>query len=114
MEELIATYNVPKEKQMLLFTHLRLAHYFSNYRKRLQCVQARLQALSIIVYSNAINLQENYNILYNGFIEELVEVLELKDNNLLEIKAAAIRTLTSVIHLDHTTSKFFKIYYYLL
>ena len=103
MEELIATYNVPKEKQMLLFTHLRLAHYFSNYRKRLQCVQARLQALSIIVYSNAMTMQENFNVLYNGFIEELVEVLELKDNKLLEIKAAAIRTLTSVIHLDHTT-----------
>lgn len=103
MEELIATHNVPKEKQMLLFTHLRLAHYFSTYRKRLQCVQARLQALSIIVYSNAMTLQENFNVLYNGFIEELVEVLELKDNHLLEIKAAAIRTLTSVIHLDHTT-----------
>ena len=103
MEELIATYNVPKEKQMLLFTHLRLAHYFSTYRKRLQCVQARLQALSIIVYSNAITMHENFNVLYNGFIEELVEVLELKDSNLLEIKAAAIRTLTSVIHLDHTT-----------
>jgi len=103
MEELIATYNVPKEKQMLLFTHLRLAHYFSNYRKRLQCVQARLQALSIIVYSNAMTMQENFNVLYNGFIEELVEVLELKDNKLLEIKAAAIRTLTSIIHLDHTT-----------
>ncbi|KAK4337308.1 hypothetical protein RND71_043594 [Anisodus tanguticus] len=103
MEELIATYNVPKDKQMLLFTHLRLAHYFSTYRKRLQCVQARLQALSIIVYSNAMNLQENFNILYNGFIEELVEVLEIKDNKLLEIKAAAIRTLTSVIHLDHST-----------
>lgn len=103
MEELIATYNVPKDKQMLLFTHLRLAHYFSNYRKRLQCVQARLQALSIIVYSNAMTMQENFNVLYNGFIEELVEVLELKDNKLLEIKAAAIRTLTSVIHLDHTT-----------
>ena len=102
MEELIATHNVPKEKQMLLFTNLRLAHYFSTYRKRLQCVQARLQALSIIVYSNAMTLQENFSVLYNGFIEELVEVLELKDNHLFEIKTAAIRTLTSVIHLEHT------------
>lgn len=48
MEELIRTYNVPGDKQMLLFTHLRLAQCFSNYKKRLQCVQARLQALSII------------------------------------------------------------------
>jgi len=34
--------------QMLLFTHIRLAHSFSNYEKRLQCVQARLQAISIL------------------------------------------------------------------
>ena len=98
MEELIATHKVPKEKQISLFTHLRLAHYFSTYHKRLQCVQARLQALSIVC-SNAMTLQENFN----GFIQELVEVLELKDNHLLEIKAAAIRTFASVIHLDHTT-----------
>lgn len=48
MEELIEQHNIPKEKQMQLFTHLRLAHSFSDYEKRLQCVQARLQALSII------------------------------------------------------------------
>lgn len=104
MEELVETYNVPKSKQMLLFTHLRLAHSFSNYRKRLQCVQARLQALSVIVYCNAIAIQENgNNILYNGFIEELVDVLEIKSNKLHDIKAAALRTLTSVIHLDHSS-----------
>lgn len=104
MEELVDTYNVPKSKQMLLFTHLRLAHSFSNYRKRLQCVQARLQALSVIVYCNAIAIQENgNNILYNGFIEELVDVLEIKSNKLHDIKAAALRTLTSVIHLDHSS-----------
>lgn len=104
MEDLVEMYNVPKCKQMLLFTHLRLAHSFSNYRKRLQCVQARLQALSIIVYCNAMSVQENTtSILYNGFIEELVDVLELKSNRLLDIKAAALRTLTSVIHLDHNS-----------
>ena len=48
MEEMVETYKVPTEKQMLLFTHLRLAKSFSNYKQRLQCVQARLQALSII------------------------------------------------------------------
>lgn len=104
MEDLVGMYNVPKCKEILLFTHLRLAHSFSNYRKRLQCVQARLQALSIIVYCNAMSVQENTNsILYNGFIEELVDVLELKSNRLLDIKAAALRTLTSVIHLDHNS-----------
>ena len=95
MEELVEAYSVPRSKQMLLFTHLRLAHSFSNYRRRLQCVQARLQALSIIVYCNAMSVQDNSNnILYNGFIEELVDVLELKNNKLLDIKAAALRTLT--------------------
>lgn len=104
MEELVDTYSVPKNKQMLLFTHLRLAHSFSSYKRRLQCVQARLQALSIIVYCNAMSVQDNSNnILYNGFIEELVDVLELKNNRLLDIKAAALRTLTSVIHLDHSS-----------
>lgn len=48
MEEMVETYKVPIDKQMLLFTHLRLAKGFSNYKQRLQCVQARLQALSII------------------------------------------------------------------
>ncbi|KAI1287400.1 E3 ubiquitin-protein ligase HUWE1 [Halotydeus destructor] len=104
MQELVATYNVPKTKQILLFTHLRLASSFSTYRKRLQCVQARLQALSIIVYCNSMSVQDSSNnILYNGFIEELVDVLELKNAKLLDIKAAALRTLTSVIHLDHSS-----------
>ncbi|KAH7975862.1 hypothetical protein HPB52_006365 [Rhipicephalus sanguineus] len=99
MEELLETYAVPPAKHMLLLTHVRLAHSFSSYAKRLQCVQARLQALSILVYCSAI--QDNINsLLYNGLIEELVDVLELKDPNLIEIKAASLRTLTSIIHLD--------------
>ncbi|RWS15637.1 E3 ubiquitin-protein ligase HUWE1-like protein, partial [Dinothrombium tinctorium] len=82
MEELVDTYSVPKDKQMLLFTHLRLAH----------------------IYCNAMSLQDNSNnTLYNGFIEELVDILELKDAKLLEIKSAALRTLTSIIHLDHNS-----------
>ncbi|XP_076304373.1 LOW QUALITY PROTEIN: HECT, UBA and WWE domain containing E3 ubiquitin protein ligase 1 [Tachypleus tridentatus] len=101
MEDLINTYAVSQKKQMLLFTHVRLAHSFSDYTKRLQCVQARLQALSILVYCNAI--QENVtSLLYNGLIEELVDVLELKTQSLIEIKAASLRTLTSIIHLDRT------------
>ncbi|KAG1657518.1 E3 ubiquitin-protein ligase HUWE1 [Nymphon striatum] len=99
MENIVENYAVPESKAMLLFTHVRLAHCFSNYQKRSQCVQARLQALSILVYSNA--LQDNSSsLLYNGLIEELVDVLELKDPNLIEIKAASLRTLTSVIHLE--------------
>ena len=154
MEELTAAQNasgsapIPKEKLDLLFTHLRLAFCFASTQSRIQCVQARLQALSILVYSNS--LVDNANtILYNGLIEELVDILELKPTTsssisasasslsaalkrkkddsqslpppssgtdpaqtcgvatsgfypqvLTEIKAAALRTLTSIIHLD--------------
>uniref|UniRef100_A0A8C3HWY2 E3 ubiquitin-protein ligase HUWE1 n=1 Tax=Chrysemys picta bellii TaxID=8478 RepID=A0A8C3HWY2_CHRPI len=86
---------------MLLFTHIRLAHGFSNHRKRLQAVQARLHAISILVYSNA--LQESASsILYNGLIEELVDVLQITDKQLMDIKAASLRTLTSIVHLERT------------
>uniref|UniRef100_A0A8I3W493 E3 ubiquitin-protein ligase HUWE1 n=1 Tax=Callithrix jacchus TaxID=9483 RepID=A0A8I3W493_CALJA len=85
MESLTKMYSIPKDKQMLLFTHIRLAHGFSNHRKRLQAVQARLHAISILVYSNA--LQESANsILYNGLIEELVDVLQITDKQLMVIK----------------------------
>ncbi|GFQ86462.1 e3 ubiquitin-protein ligase HUWE1 [Trichonephila clavata] len=99
MEELVEKFTVPEDKQMQLFTHIRLAYSFSCYSKRILCVQARLQALSVLVYCNAV--PDNVNsLLYNGLIEELVDVLELQDPNLIEIKAAALRTLTSIIHLD--------------
>ncbi|XP_076681578.1 HECT, UBA and WWE domain containing E3 ubiquitin protein ligase 1 isoform X3 [Andrena cerasifolii] len=99
MNDLLKVYNVPQDRQMALLTHIRLAHSFSDYRRRLQCVQARLQALSVLVYSNA--LQENaHSLLHAGLLEELVEVLELPYAHLVEIRAAALRTLTSIIHLD--------------
>ncbi|KYN41565.1 E3 ubiquitin-protein ligase HUWE1, partial [Trachymyrmex septentrionalis] len=99
MNDLLKIYNVPQERQMALLTHIRLAHSFSDYRRRLQCVQARLQALSVLVYSNA--LQENaHSLLHAGLLEELVELLELPHTHLVEIRAAALRTLTSIIHLD--------------
>uniref|UniRef100_A0A8C1W517 HECT-type E3 ubiquitin transferase n=1 Tax=Cyprinus carpio TaxID=7962 RepID=A0A8C1W517_CYPCA len=101
MESLTAMYNIPKDKQILLFTHIRLAHGFSNHKRRLQAVQARLHAISILVYSNA--LQESANsILYNGLIEELVDVLQITDKQLVDIKAASLRTLTSIVHLERT------------
>uniref|UniRef100_A0A4W4G0E8 E3 ubiquitin-protein ligase HUWE1 n=1 Tax=Electrophorus electricus TaxID=8005 RepID=A0A4W4G0E8_ELEEL len=101
MESLTVMYSIPKDKQTLLFTHIRLAHGFSNHKKRLQAVQARLHAISILVYSNA--LQESANsILYNGLIEELVDVLQITDKQLVDIKAASLRTLTSIVHLERT------------
>lgn len=103
MEELLQVYKVPQPKQMVLFTHIRLAHSFGLFETRLQCVQARLQALSVLVYCNA--LQDNANtVLYSGLLDEFVEVLELNDPKLTEIKAATLRTLTSIIHLDRMPS----------
>lgn len=85
--------------QMWLFTHVRLAHHFADYNNRLLCVQARLQALSVLVYSNAIQ-DSTHNLLYNGLLEELVELVEMKESHLVEIRSAALRTLTAIIHLD--------------
>ncbi|XP_022915522.2 E3 ubiquitin-protein ligase HUWE1 isoform X2 [Onthophagus taurus] len=99
MKSLLSMYNVPADKEMLLFTHLRLAYHFSNYRNRLLCVQARLQALSVLVYANALQ-GSAHTLLYNGLLEELVELIELKFPYLVEIRSAALRTLTSIIHLD--------------
>ncbi|XP_035825881.1 E3 ubiquitin-protein ligase HUWE1 isoform X3 [Aplysia californica] len=99
MEDIADLYEVPQEKRVLLFTHIRLACLFSDYEARVHCVQARLQAISILVYSSAI--QENMNvILYPGLIEELVDIVEIKDTALVDIKSAALRTLTSVIHIE--------------
>ena len=38
--------------KMLLFTYVRLADGFSYYSRRLKYVQARLKALSVLIYSN--------------------------------------------------------------
>ena len=79
MEHLLSTHSVPEDKQMQLFTYLRLACSFSNYQKRLKCVQARLQALSVLIYSNT--LTENVqSLLYSGLLEELVEVCHTVKN----------------------------------
>nr|CAI5859676.1 unnamed protein product [Callosobruchus analis] len=103
MKSLISMYYVPEIKRMWLFTHVRLATHFADYRNRLKNVQARLQALSVLVYSNAI-LDSPTNLLYNGILEELVEVVELQDLNLTDIKCAALRTLTAIIHLDRNAN----------
>ena len=39
MEDLVTSFQVPTGKQMGLLTHIRLAQAFSNYTRRLQCVQ---------------------------------------------------------------------------
>merc|ERR1719412_646991 len=99
MEELLEQHQVPEGKQMLLFTYVRLAHGFSDYKTRLKSVQARLQALSVLIYSNQLT-DSIQSLLYSGLLEELVDVLEMKGDHLTEIKAAALKALTSIIHLD--------------
>ncbi|KAJ6222788.1 hypothetical protein RDWZM_001333 [Blomia tropicalis] len=104
MGEIVEKYDVPNEYHTRLFTHLRLTKNFADYKNRLYCVQARLNALSIIVYCQSVTLQEsNSQLLYTGLIEELVDVLELKNPELIEIKSASLKALTSIIHLDRNS-----------
>jgi hypothetical protein len=94
MQNFTSKSSIPKDKQMQLFTRVRLAMSFSDYKSRLQCVQARLQAICVLAH-------EHLNtILYEGFVEELIDVLELKESCLTDIKAMTFRTLTAVVRLD--------------
>ena len=43
-----------------------------------------------------------HTLVYAGLLEELVEILEMSEKDLVEIKAAALRTLTSITHLERT------------
>ncbi|XP_031573679.1 E3 ubiquitin-protein ligase HUWE1-like isoform X3 [Actinia tenebrosa] len=99
MEQLMAYYKVPEDKQVGLFSRVRLARHFPFYQERLRCVQARLWAISVLVYSN-VSQDIQKSLMYQGFEEEVVELLELEDPKLLDIKTAGIRLLTSVIHLQ--------------
>ncbi len=109
MERVLKEHDIPEEKRVLLYTYIRLAHSFPNYEKRKLFVQTRLQSLSILVYSGAIQEHAN-NLLYDGLIEELVDVLTVKDTAVTsqpippfpEIKAASLKTLTAIIHLEKT------------
>ncbi|CAF3849403.1 unnamed protein product [Rotaria magnacalcarata] len=65
------------------------------------CIQARLHALLILIYSSRV--QEANCVLYDGLIQELVEVLNVRDSSLTDIKVSALKTLTSIIHLERTT-----------
>jgi len=84
---------------MRIAHRVRLVSGFADYRLRLQFVQARLQAVSVLIYSNA--LQDNIDrVLYPGFGEELCELIDKEDTDLVEIRAAVLRTLTSMLHFD--------------
>ena len=81
MERVLKEHDIPEDKRVLLYTYIRLAHSFPNYEKRKLFVQTRLQSLSILVYSGAIQEHAN-NLLYDGLIEELVDLLTVKDTTL--------------------------------
>ena len=52
-----------------------------------------------------LHFQDNANtVLYSGLLDEFVEVLEINDPKLSEIKGATLRTLTSIIHLERMPS----------
>ncbi|KAJ7352889.1 E3 ubiquitin-protein ligase huwe1 [Desmophyllum pertusum] len=74
MEQVTTCYSVPTDKQVNLFSRIRLAKHFPVYEKRLQCIQARLQAISVLLYSNS-----------------------TQD---VDIRTAAIRTLTALVHME--------------
>lgn len=126
MVRVLKEHDIPEDKRVLLYTYIRLAHSFPNYEKRKLFVQTRLQSLSILVYSGAIQEHAN-NLLYDGLIEELVDLLTVKDTATTaattntttntsvinsaaplpippfpEIKAASLKTLTAIIHLEKT------------
>ncbi|XP_036319887.1 E3 ubiquitin-protein ligase HUWE1 isoform X1 [Rhagoletis pomonella] len=90
----------PSEAVKMRIAHrIRLVSGFKHQKLRLQFVQARLQAISVLIYSNA--LQDNVErILYSGFGEELCELIDKEDVYLVEIRAAVLRTLTSMLHFD--------------
>ncbi|XP_066927721.1 E3 ubiquitin-protein ligase HUWE1-like isoform X2 [Clytia hemisphaerica] len=101
MESIIKAKKIPDNIQMAFYHRLRLAHAMTTYTKRLQFVQARLQALSILVYSNAA-VHVN-TLVYDGLIEEIVNTLkhnEIGYKKLAEVKASCLKTLTAIIHLD--------------
>jgi hypothetical protein len=59
-----------------------------------------------LLYAGKINgvcffkLKLKFLLYFKGLLEELVDVLELTEPQLMEIRAAALRTLTAIIHLD--------------
>ena len=94
MERVLKEHDIPEDKRVLLYTYIRLAHSFPNYEKRKLFVQTRLQSLSILVYSGAIQEHAN-NLLYDGLIEELVDLLTVKDTLATTSNSSSNTTTTS-------------------
>lgn len=105
MEKVLKKHKIPEEKRIKLFSRIRLAKHFHFYAKRIKCLQARLQAISILVYSTS-NQENTVNqLLYPGFVEEIVDAIRLNDPNsrYADISSASLRTLTAIIHLERNS-----------
>jgi hypothetical protein len=101
MENLMLEHSqMPDDKRILLYTLIRVQHSLAKNDQRKLLVQVRLQALSILAYSEEI---EENDLIYRGLIKELVDVLMIDDFlSLPDIKAASMNTLTAIIHLKKT------------
>ena len=64
MEMVLADHTLPEDKQIKLFTHLRLAYAFPSFDQRLLCIQARLQALSILGKTNIFKYLIKYRLFF--------------------------------------------------
>lgn len=103
MIRLTSEQHIPQIRQMQLLTRLRLARNFPNPSQRRKCVLARLQAISILgkycvsgvwlsVTVGGVWLATVYSVgpaeivdplIYDGLVEELVEVLEIKASHIM-------------------------------
>lgn len=77
MDDLAQRTNIPESERLHVYNRLRLARYFLLRSARLQLVASRLAAISILIYANMFAPFQN-KLLYNGLVEELVELLQLE------------------------------------
>ncbi|KAI0983462.1 hypothetical protein GJ496_002586 [Pomphorhynchus laevis] len=104
MESLLVEHShISDSEKADLFFKIRLAFYFPFPELRVGFVKARLLATSIILHSKP-NLEELNQLIYEGFLTELIDTLSLEDDEILDVKAVIMKTLTSIVHLD-TNSK---------
>ncbi|UJR17657.1 hypothetical protein I4U23_004553 [Adineta vaga] len=94
-----------EEQQMKLFSQLRLIYAFSSSDQRLIFLQARLQALSILIYSRTKQEQEADRILSPSLIKELIEILKTSDLSLIDTQISIIKTFTSMTHCESYSSR---------
>jgi E3 ubiquitin-protein ligase HUWE1 len=96
------------DQKFHILSRVRLLWQFDNVKYRLLFVQARLQALSVLVYSDALS-EQTHSLIYPGLLEEIVDLIKYDikssqhEESLVEIRAAALRTLTAIIHLERNT-----------